>query len=795
MFLTVKKAIGSMSKRQRLLAAMIVALSLAFSAGAQDVAAPAAKRFEQSETDAVPDFQRHVVPLLGRLGCNSAKCHGSFQGQGGFRLSLFGFDFAADHAALLADATSQKDARINVKSPSESLILLKPTERVDHEGGQRLKAGSWQYHLLLRWVQSGAPETSEPHVLSRLEVQPAEIVFQAEGENRPLKVIAVWEDGAREDVTCLCRFRSNDDAVVQIDEEGTAVAVGKGDTHIVAFYDNGVAAIPVIRSFGSPQPAVVVEQNGNPIDGFIAEKLAKLGIALSETCTDSEFLRRVSIDLTGTLPAPAEVEAFLADSASDKRNRKISELLQRPAYAGWWANKLCDFTGCSPTAFGQQTNLEVGHALATQWYDWIYRRVADNTPYDKLVAGIVLAQSRSPGQSPAEFAAEMSSYVRRESPADFSQRESMPHYWTRATVKEDKDKALALAHSFLGIQLQCAQCHKHPFDNWTQQDFHDFTRFFEDVRVAGKGIGFPQFAAAQAGAVVGWPELAVGNSREKSLSLLRSREVTIPAGTDPRQPLMEWMREPSNPWFARALVNRVWASYFHTGIVDPPDQLTPANPPSNPRLLDWLAARFIENGYDMQWLHRQIASSQAYQRSWKPNESNRLDRRNFSRAIPRRIPAEVVYDAMKQATAASDQLDEVRTNIKRRASGHLSMRMAGTHAMKVFGKPERAINCDCERVNEPTLLQAVFLQNDPLVRMRLAESGWIAEIAAAENQTAAIDRTALIDEAWLRTVNRPPSADEVARAKQHLQTTDSVADGMIDLLWALFNTKEFLLNH
>jgi len=258
---------------------------------------------------------------------------------------------------------------------------------------------------------------------------------------------------------------------------------------------------------------------------------------------------------------------------------------------------------------------------------------------------------------------------------------------------------------------------------------------------------------------------------------------------------MDWMRDPQNPWFARVFVNRVWAGYFGRGIVDPPDQFTPANPPSHPELLDWLATGFVENSYDMKWLHRQIATSDAYQRSWRPNPTNRLDRRNFSRSIPRRIPAEVIYDALKQVTAAPSQQAEVRNHLRRRASGHLSMRMAGTHAMRVFGKPERSLNCDCERVNEPTLLQAIFTQNDPLVRMRIADSDWIIEIHDAEGNDAPPDKINLVRQVWLRTVGRYPRDAEVTRAMAHLASADSLADGIAELLWAMINTKEFLLNH
>jgi hypothetical protein len=392
---------------------------------------------------------------------------------------------------------------------------------------------------------------------------------------------------------------------------------------------------------------------------------------------------------------------------------------------------------------------EDGYVKASEWYDWIYGRVERNEPYDQLVAGMMLADLSG-------------------------QDNDMPYFWTRQSLKEPKDTAISVAHAFLGIQLQCAECHKHPFDQWTQADFNDFAQFFDSVTKTKR-----RSAAAE----------------EQELRLLRGDRVRLEPGEDPRRPVMDWMRDPENAWFARAFVNRVWAGYFHVGIVDPPDQFTPANPPSNPRLLDWLASGFIESGYDMKWLHRQIATSSTYQRSWKPNATNRHDRRNFSRAVPRRIPAEVVYDAMKQATAATGQQTEVRTNLRRRASGHLSMRMAGTHAMKVFGKPDRSINCDCERVNEPTLLQAIFTQNDPLVRMRIADSGWIIEIEDAEDNGKQLDEQALVSKVWLRTVGRYPNDEESSRAMEHLAASNSIAKGIADLMWAMLNTKEFLLNH
>ena len=846
---------------------------------------PASQRFAERDTRAVPDFQRHVVPLLGRLGCNSAKCHGSFQGQGNLRLSLFGFDFQSDHRALRADSHSESGPRLRPGDPENSLIVMKATEQTDHEGGQRFATGTWEHRLLLRWIESGAtgpvlkgahkqasavagnppareseqsadalfreriqpifedhcyechgfrsskgnfslsnreallaggdtgpavvpgnanasllmkaiefrddglqmppsgklpsesiavlkqwidsgaswPDAvdSSPHATNQelvaLHCQPSEILFREAGQEVQLKIIAEWKDGTREDVTCLCRFQTNEGEIVRVGSNGLATSTGEGDTHVIALYDNGVAAIPVLRPLApmaqpNHQAAEGPRANGvHPIDGFVNAKLGKLGLVASEPCTDAEFLRRVSIDLTGTLPAPDEVLQFLNDQSKDKRLLKIEELLERPSYAAWWTNKLCDFTGCHPKSISSLLEVarEDGYVKASQWYEWIYQRVQQNQPYDQVVAGLMLA--------------------------DLSGRSgSMPSFWTRQSLEEPKDTAMSVAHAFLGIQLQCAECHKHPFDQWTQADFNDFSRFFDSVtRTKTRSV----------------------TEEVMTLGLLRSGQVKLAVGDDPRKPIMDWMQDPDNPWFARAFVNRVWAGYFHRGIVEPPDQFTPANPPSHPQLLDWLSREFVNNGYDMKWLHRQIASSQTYQRSWRPTESNRNDHRNFSRAIPRRIPAEVVYDGIKQVTAAPEDQGEVRANLRRRASGHLSMRMAGTHAMKVFGKPDRSIVCDCERVNQPTLLQAIFTQNDPLMRMRLADSGWLIEIEDAEEAEARLDTGLLIQQVWLRTVGRMPSQADRARAKKHLSESPTIAEGMADLLWAMMNSKEFLLNH
>lgn len=785
---------------------------------ADDTIPPASHRFQDTLGEEVPDFQRHIIPLIGRLGCNGRACHGSFQGRGGFSLSLFGYDFTADHGALTGPAKSAAGRRITPASPAHSLILQKATLAVDHEGGQVLLPGSWQHHLLQRWIAAGAPAAQQERTIQTLDLEPKSLRWSAVGSQAAVTVHAIWSDGLREDVTCLTRFRSNNDAVASVDASGLVTATAFGETHLIAFYDNAVAAIPVISVDTSrSQPPWPADPAAGTIDKLVNQRLKSLQLVPSAVCTDAEFLRRVSIDLTGTLPPPDEVRQFLnePDPSGDKRTRKIDELLQRPAMAAWWATKLCDFTGCNPA---QQS--ELGQELAEQWYMWIYERLRQNQPWDELAADILLATSREAGQSWSQYAAQTSGYFREQQPASFSERRTMPHFWSRRTLEKPTDKALSVAHAFLGIRLQCAECHKHPWDQWTKEDFRQFSQFFEPVHFGladdarteyrqlasatgmrnssgdqGTAVTPEQLAKAKTGQVIPWREVYISHRTAAStLPLLRTGNITVQPDQDPREPIVQWLKDPANPWFARAFVNRVWASCFHMGIVDPPDDLNPANPPSNPELLDWLAAEFIRQNYDLRWLLREITRSAAWQRSCLPNSSNAEDRRNFSRAVPRRLPAEVVYDGLKQVLAAPDQQQQVRSDLTRRAVGHLSMRMAGTWAMHVFGKPERAVACDCERVNQPSLLQAVFLQNDPLIHLALEESGWLLEIRKLES-TNEQQQSDWIEEAWLRAYGRLPVDQERQRALTHLKNAKNPGEGLEDLLWSLLNTKEFLLNH
>lgn len=890
---------------------------------AAEVLKPANERFGV-ETQEVPSFQRHVLPLMGRTGCNGRACHGSFQGQGGFRLSLFGYDFKADHDALL----KSEKPRIDLQDVPESLMLLKATLETPHKGGKRIEVDGWEYKLITRWIQSGAKGVEEDDIgFERLEISPQQIVFTKPGEAVQLKVTAIWRDGAQEDVTPLCRFRTNDESVSEISADGLVTSIGVGDTHIVAFYDNGVAPVqtllPVSDQLGPKYPAVPTPTK---VDELVVQKLKTLGMVPSELSSDAEFLRRVSLDMTGTLPSPAEVEAFLVDSSADKRSQKIDELLERPAYAAWWATRMSDTLGNNPVNF-QEQNKEIGQRSATVWFAWIEKRLRENMPYDKIVEGMLVGNSRKPGQSYDDFVTEMAAVNRKNNPTDVSDRENVPYFWQRKTFNQPPERSMAVAYAFLGIRLQCAQCHKHPFDQWTQDDFNQFTNFFgrvvyaqpadkesrqrfnelsalvkKDNKDKGKklvteGQPYPyREVYVQANGVPAKKGNDKNNKKPKVTQSVTARAlgedpVNLPGDVDPRQLLMNWLREKDNPYFAKAFVNRVWAAYFGVGIIEPADDLNLANPPSNAPLLAHLQQGFIDHNYDVKWLHREITNSRTYQLSWRTNDTNRLDGRNFSHAIPRRLPAEVAVDAIQLALASSDQVakwtqDPTGRNITK-TDGFVRNRGNADYALGIFGRPARLTNCDCERSPDPSLLQTIYLRNDGEMFTKLANSAWLKEldkrlgiasasderektkgkrerpagkdqraqlqkgiqkaevliaqlkkpeqtpeqatkvaeaekrmailkdrlanlkdtpaaeepavpaepVAVAKNVLPESDWDALIREAYLRTVSRPPSSEELQRSKQHIKESEQPSTGMRDVVWALLNTKEFIVNH
>lgn len=879
-----------------------------------EILAPIYERFAAENAEETPSMQRHVLPLMGRLGCNGRACHGSFQGRGGFQLSLFGYDFEADHAAMTADNAG----RVIVDLPEESLIVTKPTDESLHEGGKRFEQGGWEQRVLLRWIEGGAAFDKEAvEKLVELSVEPQELIFESPGETRSLRAIAVWEDGSREDVTALCRFQTNDEAVATIDANGAVTSVGKGDTHVVVFYDKAVVPIPTMMAMsdlvGEKYPKISASTK---IDELAIEKLAKLGIVPSGVCDDATFLRRVRLDLTGTLPSTSEVETFLADKSEDKRQRKIDELLETPEYAAWWATKFSDWTGNNDR---QLNNTFARGGASKEWYDWLFARLRENAPYDAMVEEILVADAVGSEEEYRDWCTDASARYRKDSDVDFADLESMPYFWARQNVRAKEDKTIAVAYSFLGIRIQCAQCHKHPFDQWSKDDFQEFTKFFERVNYRTSGVGplkpvyeeilkdagadtndkgndlrrkLPDLVAD--GKVVPIPYIGIDPLRKVAVTkkdkrgkrvrerapdpklsqarLLGGETVNLNEVDDPRQPVMDWLRDPANPYFAKSIANRIWANYFHRGLVQPADDLNLANPPSNAAILDHLANGLVQNGFDLKWLHREICNSDTYQRSWETNETNLLDDRNFSHAVLRRLPAEAAYDAVYLASLSDEAREATAKDLDKRAICFAGVQNGGdskasAFALAVFGKSVREQNCDCDRSGEPNLLQTCFLQNDQeALAMIDQKGGWVSElekswgvaddeaevregddrrlanlltqldkakkalraaqkkedqakarrarqqvnrcedqIAAIEARrqqgteaaktTAADDLERTIEVAYLRTLSRYPTDDERATSREYIAQSENPGEGVRGLLWALINTKEFIVNH
>jgi hypothetical protein len=871
---------------------------------------------EAADGERPPSFRRDVAAVFSRLGCNAGACHGAVKGQGGFRLTLFGADPALDHERLTREFGGR---RVNVADPDASLLLLKAAGRTPHQGGKRTDVSSPEYDILRRWIAAGGPlDPAEPARVADFRVTPREQVVPA-GQVYRLRIEAKFADGTVEDITGLCLYDSLDKQVAVVERDGQVRATGPGDTALVIRYraEPVLATVVVPRTSGESWPDVAPH---NFIDRHILAKLRRLNIPSAGLADDATFLRRASLDVTGELPSAREVRAFLADGRPDKRVRKIEELLARPGYAALWTLKFCDLLKASD--FGVYADGLSQEHDAPRFQRWVRARLEENTPYDEFAERILTATSRE-GRGLEAWADEVialaQGYTTPRSDTDlYSKRRTLDLYWQRRNAG-GVPGALQVAHAFLGLRLECAQCHRHPHDVWQQDDLLSFANFFMHVREAGfQGDNEKKFAEVaaynkklaaemkdladrakklqqgkgkelderarkakpeadkllreaaqlekQAGQAKGLPDEAerlrkqaadkrkqaeplqalqaesarlrgeiaemqrrsqyldevqrrllhaevqhldspdvfarvsspLGTQTSKAFRLPgEAKSLAVAKGTDPRRLVAAWLRRPDNPYFARAIVNRVWAHYFGRGIIDPPDNLSSFNPPSHPELLRELCRQFVAHGYDLKWLHRVILNSRTYQQSSTASAANRMDRRNYAFFYYRRLPAEVLVDALDRATGTTENMDmryyHWPERIKTIEIPYPPRNSFVTFMLEQFGRPARnaAVQCDCERDANASILQVLSFANHPRVWQKVRDG--TGQAARIVKEIAADD--ARVEEVFLCALSRPPSDAERRACRKYLKESTSPVEGLQGILWSLLNTREFLVQH
>ncbi|MBA4062460.1 MAG: hypothetical protein C0501_01900 [Isosphaera sp.] len=673
-------------------------------------------------------FENDVLPILGRHGCSASGCHGKAEGQGGFKLSVFASDPEADYAALVKEGRGR---RLSPTAPDDSLLLRKGTGRAAHGGGTRLPVGGDDYRTLRAWVAAGMPfgPADAPRVVG-LRVEPAERVMGQKAEQR-LTVTARYSDGSEKDVTRHARFQSNAEAVAGVSAAGVVTTRDvPGEAAVMAAYLGEVGVFRVVV----PRPGEAVKNalpQFNVIDALVDAKLARLNVAPSAVCDDADFLRRVFLDLTGSLPTADEARAFLADQAKDKRAKLVEALLARPGFADLWALRWADLLRVDRQV--------LGHQRAHLYYTWVRDAVAANKPFDEFARELVTAEGPPTEVGPANFF---------------------------KVVTRPGELAGTVSQVFLGVRIACAECHHHPFDRWKQSDYHGMAAFFALGPVAHPRTGKPVFAHA----------------------LGMDMPAANPAG-DRRLPLADWMTKPDNPYFARNLANRTWAWLLGRGLVEPVDDVRATNPPSNPELLDALAKFTVENGYDVRKLIVLITSSRVYQSSAAPNATNEKDDRNFSRAYFKRPDAEVLLDIIGQALGVPEKFPG-SPGVGRAVQ--LWDSKARSDFLKLFGRPSRVTACDCERTREPSVGQVLNLLNSPELQAKLThEAGSVARLVRAHKDDAKlVEELYLTFFARYPTAAEADAAGKHLR--KHAADRRAAAE---DLAWALLNSTEFLFNH
>jgi Protein of unknown function (DUF1549)/Protein of unknown function (DUF1553) len=691
-------------------------------------------------------FKLDVMPVFMKSGCNQGSCHGAARGKDGFRLALFGFDPDGDHYRLTHEINGR---RVNLALPRESLLLEKATGHVTHTGGTRFTDQSELYQTLLRWLEVGAPQ--DPPGLPTpvgLELLPKNAVLDGKGTKHRMVVRARYSDGSDRDVTPLALFLSNNDTSATISPEGVVTAGERGEAFVMArFATFTVGAQVIVLPKGLQFQFPKVDER-NYIDRLVDNKLKKLRIAPSELCTDEAFLRRAFIDVIGTLPSVEEYRRFMSDRAPDKRAKLVDELLGRKEFSELWVLKWAELLQI-------RSSLQVSYKATLLYYNWLEDKIARNVPMDQMVQELL-------GSTGGTF---------KNPPTNYYQNET-------DTLKVAEN----VAQVFMGMRVQCAQCHNHPFDRWTQDDYYGFAAFFSQV--GRKGTDDPR-------------EIVVFNSGGGEVTHPVGGRVMKPkflggatpdvAGKDRRVVLAKWLASQDNPYFATNLANIVWDHFFGQGIINQVDDVRVSNPASNPELLQELGKRFTEYHYDFKKLIRDICNSRTYQLCTQPNESNQSDTRSFSRAALRRIKAETFLDCISQVTETKNKFPGLPLGAR---AAQIADGTVSTYFLSTFGRATRETACSCEVKLEPTLSQSLHLLNGEATTQRIAGGNLVGRRLGEKKPQREV-----IEELYIRCLSRKPLPTEVAKLEPQVAKEPDKKKALDDVFWALLNSREFMFNH
>lgn len=728
--------------------------------------AAATVRVSRAADPTPPLFKTDVLPIFTRAGCNSGACHGALAGKGGLKLSLRGYDPDSDHFALTRQALSRRTDRTE---PEKSLTILKGTRTIPHGGGTRVEKGSWQHQVLLDWVRGGAagPGPTDPGV-DRIEVLPRHAVLKPKDGLRVV-VLATYTDGRVADVTRLAKFVSSESQVADVDEDGAVKVAGYGEAAVSAVFQNRVASVTVTSPFPNAVPAAAYAATPAKtfIDEHVVRKLRELNLPPSPSCTDAEFIRRAYLDAAGILPTPAEVTKFLADSGPDKRAKLVDALLERPEFVDYWAYKWCDVMLVSTRKLPQPA--------MWAFYRSVREAVADNQPWDAFARDLLTASGSTLQRGAGNF------YVLHKDTADLTE---------------------SAAVTFLGMSITCARCHNHPLEKWTQDQYWGMANLFSRVSLKnGDRAGEVIVRAGPDGDVL-HPRRNVAMPPTP----LDGKALALADPSDRRAHFEAWLTAADNPYFAKALVNRVWKNFLGRGLVEAEDDLRETNPATNRELFDALAKDFVAHGYDVKALIRLVMTSAAYQRSSRPVPGNEADDRFYSRYLLRRVSGEVLLDALSQVTGVPTPFTQVYTGVEGGTAATANY-PEGTRAMQLpdsrvasrfldaFGRPDRSQTCSCERQQDSTVGQALMLNNGQALNDKLRSpkanvNAWLSEkVSDAE----------MIRRVFALALSREPTPGELARMTALLKeagaTPAARREAFEDVFWAVLTGREFLFNH